>query len=29
MEDDLNTADALAAIFDLVKEMNIYLDDDR
>jgi cysteinyl-tRNA synthetase len=29
MEDDLNTADALAAIFDLVKEMNIYLDDDK
>ncbi len=26
MEDDINTADALAAIFDLVKEMNRYLD---
>ena len=26
MEDDLNTADGLASIFDLVKEMNTYLD---
>ncbi|MCR1898689.1 cysteine--tRNA ligase [Irregularibacter muris] len=26
MEDDINTADALAAIFELVKEMNRYLD---
>lgn len=26
MEDDINTADALASIFDLVKEMNRYLD---
>lgn len=29
MEDDINTADALAAIFDLVKEMNRYLDADK
>ena len=26
MEDDINTADALASIFDLVKEMNRFLD---
>lgn len=29
MEDDINTADALAAIFDLVKEMNRYLNADK
>lgn len=29
MEDDINTADALAAIFDLVKEMNRYLDNHK
>ncbi len=29
MEDDINTADALSAIFELVKEMNSYLNDLR